>query len=76
MIQGILLDLDGVLIKTELETFRFYQNYLKQESKKYNLIDPKKVHNIPNLELASLFFCHISLLFFSRKIFLSVIGNG
>ncbi|OGY78950.1 MAG: hypothetical protein A3B74_03605 [Candidatus Kerfeldbacteria bacterium RIFCSPHIGHO2_02_FULL_42_14] len=33
MIQGILLDLDGVLIKTELETFRFYQNYLKEHYK-------------------------------------------
>ncbi|MFA5022642.1 MAG: HAD family phosphatase [Patescibacteria group bacterium] len=29
MIKAILFDLDGVLIETELETFKFYQNYLK-----------------------------------------------
>ena len=30
MIKAILFDLDGVLIKTELETFRFYQDYLQK----------------------------------------------
>ena len=35
-----------------------YQNFLKLESKKYDLVDSKKIHNIANLELASLFFCH------------------
>jgi len=44
-----------------------YQNYLKQESKKYNLVDTKKVHNIPNLELASLFFCHCSNQYLKEK---------
>ena len=34
-----------------------YQNFLKQESKKYGLLDSKKVHNMPHLELSTLFFC-------------------
>ena len=35
-----------------------YQSYLKAKSIHYGLVDKKKVHNIPNMELASLFFCH------------------
>lgn len=35
-----------------------YQLYLKEKSIHYGLVDKKKVHNIPNMELASLFFCH------------------
>jgi len=31
MIKAILFDLDGVLIKTEKETFKFYQKYLKSK---------------------------------------------
>lgn len=30
MIQAVLFDLDGVLIETEHETFKFYQNYLAE----------------------------------------------
>ena len=44
-----------------------YQNYLKQESKKYGLLDTKKIHNIPNLELSSLFFCHCSDQYLKEK---------
>jgi len=29
MIEAVLFDLDGVLIETELQTFKFYQSYLK-----------------------------------------------
>ena len=35
-----------------------YKKYLKERSMEYGLIEKNKVHNIPNLELASLFFCH------------------
>lgn len=35
-----------------------YQEYLKKQSLTYNLADSEKIHNIPNLELATLFFCH------------------
>jgi len=34
-----------------------YQNYLKRKSLEYNIADRKKINNIPNLELATLFFC-------------------
>jgi hypothetical protein len=34
-----------------------YQNYLKNQSKKYNLVDTKNMQNIAHLELATLFFC-------------------
>ncbi|WP_100182699.1 N-6 DNA methylase [Candidatus Nitrosotenuis aquarius] len=37
-----------------------YQNYLKERSKTYELFDSKKIHNIPNLDLATLFFCQCS----------------
>lgn len=36
---------------------RKYQIYLKNTSMLYKLADKSKVHNIPNMELASLFFC-------------------
>ncbi len=35
-----------------------YKEYLKIKSKEYGLIEKNKMHNIPNMELASLFFCH------------------
>ena len=35
-----------------------YQQFLKNKSKEYDLVDPKKAHNIANMELATLFFCH------------------
>lgn len=34
-----------------------YQNYLKELSKFYELVDSKKIQNIPHIELAALFFC-------------------
>jgi len=34
-----------------------YKEYLKKRTNYYNLSDKKSVHNIPNMELASLFFC-------------------
>ena len=34
----------------------FYQEYLKEKSLSYGLADSKKIHNIPNIELATLFF--------------------
>ena len=37
-----------------------YQQYLKKKSLAYGLSDSKKIHNIPNLELATLFFCQCS----------------
>ena len=35
-----------------------YKKYLKEKSLEYGLAKGKQVHNIPNMELASLFFCH------------------
>lgn len=34
-----------------------YQDFLKELSMFYKLIEPKKTHNIPHIELATLFFC-------------------
>lgn len=34
-----------------------YQDFLKELSMFYRLIEPKKTHNIPHIELATLFFC-------------------
>lgn len=36
----------------------YYKNYLKEKSQYYKLVEKNKIHNIPNLELATLFFCH------------------
>jgi hypothetical protein len=35
-----------------------YKKYLKQKSIEYQLVETNQMHNIPNMELASLFFCH------------------
>lgn len=35
-----------------------YKEYLKEKSLEYGLAEKNEVHNIPNMELASLFFCH------------------
>jgi hypothetical protein len=34
-----------------------YQDYLKERSKHYELVDKKKIQNVSNLNLATLFFC-------------------
>lgn len=35
-----------------------YKKYLKEKTLEYKLAEKNQVHNIPNMELASLFFCH------------------
>jgi hypothetical protein len=44
-----------------------YKKYLKQKSIEYELVEKNEVHNIPNLELASLFFCNCVSQYLSDK---------
>jgi len=44
-----------------------YKKYLKQKSIEYGLVGKNEIHNIPNLELASLFFCNCISQYLSDK---------
>lgn len=44
-----------------------YQEFLKNESKKYDLIDTKKTQSIPHIELATLFFCKVSEIYLKKS---------
>ena len=44
-----------------------YKKYLKEKSLEYKLAGKKDVHNIPNMELASLFFCHCVAQYLSNE---------
>lgn len=44
-----------------------YKRFLKEKSLEYGLAEPKEVNNIPNMELASLFFCQCVKQYLSPK---------
>lgn len=44
-----------------------YQDFLKDQSISYNLVDSKKIHNIPHVELATLFFCRCADMYLRNK---------